>query len=280
MSDEPTQCLLCGSQRPRRPRLTFGRFQVLQCSVCGFRYLSPRLPESRMLSTYASPDYFAGDGEIGYTDDAGGYRNQEETLRRTFRRFVRQLAERGLTGGRLLELGCGKGLFLEQAAGWFQEACGLDLNREALEAVWAKGFSAWQGGLEALEAGRRFECILSINVLEHIYEPRAWIERIERHLSSGGWTVHATPRIDGLWFKLMGRRWPSFKIPEHVGFYSPQTLSGLYRRCGAREVRRLRFPHAFPAGLVCSKLGLPLPAALRRLHIWIPGTMVAMAARF
>ena len=61
----------------------------------------------------------------------------------------------------------------------------------------------------------------------------------------------------------MGKQWPSFKIPEHVAYYDPNTLKKLMRRCRrAREIKILDYPHAFPFGLIAQKLGVRLPALI------------------
>jgi hypothetical protein len=88
------------------------------CNVwsANFRYLSPRWREAEMLTAYADPNYFKGGGEYGYSRQQGSYLDQELSLRLTFKRFIQQLQQHGMTGGHLLEIGCGYGFLLEAAA--------------------------------------------------------------------------------------------------------------------------------------------------------------------
>ena len=77
----------------------------------------------------------------------------------------------------------------------------------------------------------------------------------------------------------MGRHWPSFKVPEHVGYFDFRTLSGLMVKAGLSDVRQLPYPHAFPLGLITAKFGLNIPSALGCLKIWVPTTTVAAYGR-
>lgn len=77
----------------------------------------------------------------------------------------------------------------------------------------------------------------------------------------------------------MGRRWPSFKVPEHVLYFDFHTLCLLMSRAGLRDIRRLAYPHAFPLGLITAKFGLTVPPALARVKVWVPATTVAAYGR-
>jgi hypothetical protein len=77
----------------------------------------------------------------------------------------------------------------------------------------------------------------------------------------------------------MGRRWPSFKVPEHVVYFDFDSLKKLLVNAGLSEVRALPYPHAFPMGLLAAKFGLSLPQVLARVNVWVPATTVAAYAR-
>jgi len=74
----------------------------------------------------------------------------------------------------------------------------------------------------------------------------------------------------------MGRRWPSFKAPEHVLYFDFRALASLMTRAGLSDVRRLPYPHAFPLGLIAAKFRLRMPPLLARVNVWVPATTVAV----
>jgi len=64
-----------------------------------------------MQEAYRQPSYYEG-GACGYADTS--YTAQESALRATFKRLLHNLATRRLTGGTLLEVGCGYGYLLDE----------------------------------------------------------------------------------------------------------------------------------------------------------------------
>ena len=278
---EHCACPLCQSQQQSTDKqISFSPFAVVQCAECQLWYLAPRLQEKYMLQAYADPSYFGGGGAHGYMDQQGSYEEQAEPLRRTFRRFMLNLQSRGLTGGDLLEIGAGYGYLLEQAQPYFQKLSATDFDLEAVQQIQNAGFSAYHGGTEAIPDIARYHCIVSTGVIEHVYEPLKFVQDLREHLHNDGWIVFATPQMNSFWFKLQGKRWPSFKIPEHVTYFDRHTLGQLFQRAGAKEIRYIPYPAAYPLGLIADKLNLPLPKFLARYSLWLPATMFALAARF
>lgn len=269
---EHCPCPLCGADAPEATPYAEQGFAVLRCGACRVWYLSPRLPEAAMAEAYRSGSYFGGDG-AGYDD----YGKQELSLQATFRRLAAALDRAGLAGGRLLEVGCGFGFFLQEAAPYFAWRGGTEFSPPAAERARAAADRVWDGGIDVVPADETFDCIVALHVIEHVYNPAAFMEKLLRHMRPGGRCILAAPDMGGFWRRLMGRRWPSFKYPEHVVFYDSASLQGLMRSAGLSGITPLPYPHAFPLGQICRKLHLPCPEPLDRLSVWLPGTTVAAA---
>jgi hypothetical protein len=124
-----------------------------------------------------------------------------------------------------------------------------------------------------------FDLAVAIQVIEHIYEPVTFLDDLVRHVKPSGSVVLATPDIGGALRKMMGRRWPSFKFPEHVVYFDFHSLKKLMTRAGLVDIKRVPYPHAFPFGLIAAKFGLSLPNALARGNVWVPATTVAAYGR-
>ena len=229
-----------------------------------------------MQDVYRQSSYYEG-GTSGYADTS--YTAQESALRATFKRLLANLARRGLTGGDLLDLGCGYGYLLDEARSFFDQRVGTDFSSQAAEIARATGAEVYIGGIEQLPPERKFDCVVAIQVIEHVYEPLSFVRRIASHAKPGSHILLATPDIGGVLRKLMGRRWPSFKVPEHVLYFDYRTLSSLMVRAGLNDIRRLPYPHAFPLGLIAAKFGFKLPPWLGRLNAWVPATTVAAYGR-
>lgn len=108
---------------------------------------------------------------------------------------------------------------------------------------------------------------------------RQFLLNLRKRGLTGGHIIVATPDIGGVLRRAMGRRWPSFKTPEHVLYFDFPTLSAVLERAGLTNVRRLPYHHAFPMGLIAAKFGFTLPALLARLKVWVPATTIAAYGR-
>jgi hypothetical protein len=98
-------------------------------------------------------------------------------------------------------------------------------------------------------------------------------------LRPGGHLVLSAPDMASPLRALLGARWPSFKIPEHVNYFDQSALERLMRDEGLADVRGIAHPHAFPLSLISAKLGVRLPPRLARTPIWIPRTAIAAIGR-
>jgi SAM-dependent methyltransferase len=223
-----------------------------------------------MSRLYEEADYYQGEG-VGYDN----YREQEKSLKLTFERLLANLRANGVAGGSLLELGCGFGYLLAVSHELFSKSYGTEYSNAAIENAAPHAEKIFKGGLDAVPSEMKFDCIIANQVLEHAYNPGKFISDARKYISAGGFLVLAVPDLDSPLRYLMGRHWPSFKIPEHVLYFNAASLKQAMLTAGFTGVRQLPYPHAFPASLIARKFRVPLPAVLQKLALWIPGTTVA-----
>lgn len=269
-------CPLCRSERRETSYGQFGEHKIMRCQDCQVYYLYPRLTESAMRRYYENDNYFEG-GDSGYSDTS--YADQELALSATFRRLMRNLDKFKLTGGSLLEIGCGYGYLLKEAKDYFSSRVGTDFSAQGARLSAANADKVYEGGIEQIPVSARFDCVVATHVIEHIYQPLEFVKQLMSRAKPGGSIVLAAPDIGGMLRKVMGHRWASFKIPEHVIYFDTVTLSGLMRQAGLIDIGKLPYPHAFPLALIASKLRLPFPAALGKTNIWVPATTIALYGR-
>jgi SAM-dependent methyltransferase len=268
---EHVACPACDVDDPTL-RYDLSPYRVVQCQACGLSYLSPRLNEATMLRFYKDDKYFEN-GDVGYL----GYLEQETSLRYSFRRFLRQLHRRRLDGGALLEVGCGYGFLLDEARPYFDYRVGIDLSA-AVDRAAERADRVYQGDLDALPAGERFDCIILVSVIEHVHTPVDYLRALRERLRPGGKVVVATPNVDSVFRRLLGPRWPAFQVvPEHVGFYNGPTLSALLKRAGFSGVKSLPFVRAYPANMAVEEFNVwpRILGPLGNRDVAFPGYMVA-----
>ena len=270
---EACACPLCSATEARQLE-QFGDFKVLHCQ-CDFVYQSPRLKEDAIKAYYEQSSYYSGEG-AGYLD----YAKQEYGLRKTFRALLNNLQSHGCSGGSLLEIGCGWGYLLDEAKQYFSLRWGTDYNQEAASVAAQFSDKVIVGGLEELRATEeQFDCIVLNQVIEHVYDPIEFSRSVRAILKPNGHVVMATPNINSPIRFIMGKKWPSYKVPEHVSYFSQATLARMMRDAGLVEVQPIPYPHAFPLSLIASKFGLTLPKSLGELCVWVPTTTVCCVAK-
>jgi 2-polyprenyl-3-methyl-5-hydroxy-6-metoxy-1,4-benzoquinol methylase len=271
MELEETSCPLCGSKKKAKAYPNFFPYQVVRCQSCNFYYLSPRPTEYSMLQLYSEDTYFEGEGD-GYNS----YLEQELALRTTFRRLMENLKKHKITGGTLLEVGCGYGYLLDEAKEFFNIRVGTDFSSQAVERAKQRADRIYQGGVDQIPVEEKFDCIIATQVIEHVYQPKTFLQQLLDHLKPGGKIVIATPNMGSFWRKFMGHRWPSFKMPEHILYFDQKSLFTLMQQVGLIGIKPLPYPHAFPVPLIAAKLNLTLPSMFDKLNLWLPATTLAL----
>jgi 2-polyprenyl-3-methyl-5-hydroxy-6-metoxy-1,4-benzoquinol methylase len=167
---------------------------------------------------------------------------------------------------RLLDHGCGTGVFLEIARRRGYEVFGIDVSAWAIETLRReRGLPAAQATLEAGwgEDGS-FDVVTSWDVLEHSPDPARTLVHIRRLLRPAGVLVLTTPDLEGVDARLLGRLWYGYtKIPEHYYFYSRRTLASLVRKAGLEPVAFRRWGFVRDLAFVLHKVAavLRLPGA-------------------
>ncbi|MBF0247646.1 MAG: methyltransferase domain-containing protein, partial [Alphaproteobacteria bacterium] len=204
---ETPPCPFCGAERRtslyrsvKRVGEPLGevRVSVSQCDDCGFVYNAPRVREDVLESYYATSSLASG--QVFRDESAQGYYPQLNARR------ARHLAGvlRSHPRGRLLDVGCGVGGFLdamkaELPGGW--ELYGLEPSRNAHRQSTDKGYAVANAllGSDGMPAGS-FDAISMISVLEHTTDPMAALERIRELLAPHGVVFVEVPNV--LWPEL------------------------------------------------------------------------------
>jgi 2-polyprenyl-3-methyl-5-hydroxy-6-metoxy-1,4-benzoquinol methylase len=219
-------CPLCDSERLR---FMFGNngHRVEGCVDCGFRLLNPQ-PANDELRDVRVADSLVSDAPM-----------ESPINRATARAYLQQIARYGaVRGGRLLEIGCGPGDFLDEAAREGYELTAVELSPSAASRARARVPSATVhcDRLEniALPPGSFDVCVLC-DVLEHVREPVEFVRKVQRLLRPGGVLFLATPTLDSWTARLLGRRWSAYKS-EHLSYFNTQTIQNILYDAGFRDV--------------------------------------------
>jgi 2-polyprenyl-6-hydroxyphenyl methylase/3-demethylubiquinone-9 3-methyltransferase len=164
------------------------------------------------------------------------------------RHFGAERAERRpLAGKSALDVGCGAGLLTEPLARMGAAATGLDAAPENIAA--AKLHAGGQGlaidyrhgSVETLGEDERFDLVCSMEVVEHVTDPAAFVAGLARTLAPGGLMLLSTPNRTALSrLALITVGEGTGQIPKGTHdwqkFLKPDELEALLQQAGLRVI--------------------------------------------
>lgn len=209
-----------------------GLFSMVQCTKCGWVRQNPR-PVAADLDKYYPNDYLA------YTQAVEDEKRFWNNWDRRYGMIKRcRSIERFLPRGRVLEIGCGTGVFLNEMhrRGW--EVVGIEPNRYASSYAHTRfGMEIFTGTLEqsGVEPGS-FDVIASWNVLEHLPTPAQDMARMARVLKKDGLLVMGFPSLESLDRRLFGKYWLGWDLPRHLYLFPRKSFEAFLDRHGLRVI--------------------------------------------
>jgi 2-polyprenyl-3-methyl-5-hydroxy-6-metoxy-1,4-benzoquinol methylase len=190
--------------------------------------------------TFASADAARTEALAGQVAELGIVRAAIEEAERPWRlqaerERLARVGEHAAAGGRLLDVGCSLGSFVEVARETF-DVVGVEPDQATASQARGRGLPVRTGTLETIVAPRGgFDVVTMFHVIEHLSSPRVALARVRELLAPGGIAVIETPTVDSLWFRAAPRRWRQL-IPDHYFFFSRATLERLLRESGLQPV--------------------------------------------
>jgi SAM-dependent methyltransferase len=204
--EEKKRCPVCSSAS-RSLFLTKFEIPIYRCLECrvGYAGLHPRVFD----------DVYSQDGYLEVTLDA--YDKSRKYRQERFGRERVEIIKKYVTEGRLLDIGCGSGWFLE-SAGEFFRCEGVEFG-DALR-QWTKRQYGFRIYKTAEEASGPFDVITAFDVIEHVPDPVETLKQVARLLRPGGIGLIYTPNFDSLAFLAVQEQNNLICPPQHLFYFN------------------------------------------------------------
>jgi 2-polyprenyl-3-methyl-5-hydroxy-6-metoxy-1,4-benzoquinol methylase len=262
-------CPACDANRSAAAFEKYG-FKFRQCRHCRTVYMSPRPTPEIMGSYYGSSENYKYWAE--HIFPASEPARREKIHRPVLEYIAAACARYAVPRGLLLEVGPGFGTFaaLAKESGLFDKILAIERTPEMADACRKRGVEVIELAVEdvSLEGIGLANVVVSFEVIEHLYEPRGYIERCAQLIAPGGILVLSCPNGLGFDVGMLGAA-ASAVDSEHVNLFNPASLSSLLERSGF-EVLEATTPGRLDAEFVraaalAGQIDLSADAFLRRV---------------
>jgi SAM-dependent methyltransferase len=214
-------CPVCGSDGLEMPR--YRKVGLVRCADCDLVFHSHTPANAR--DDYVNGDYVAR--HVDYVEEERAARHIAEQRADWLLEFK--------PPGTLLELGSGRGFFLDAVSRRGFRALGVEPSPElAGRARDDFGVEVRQGFFEEVDlADQSFDSACMFHVLEHVEEPVALLRRLAKQLTVGGLLVLEVPNIASAMARRRAEGWGAVQPGNlHITQFTPGTLQSVVERAG------------------------------------------------
>lgn len=222
-------CALCKGHNGTELLSWVEGYQVIQCNDCDYSTANFAVEDAHdhIEEVYASDLYyekFARETLAHYE-----YRKNSQGAER----YSYAVERLGLNPKqiRVLDVGCGAGVFLSYLKEHDVSARGLEVFPRAVRFCRERGLDVSDTNL-ADEPNASYDVIVMFDVLEHLDDPIGLIATARCKLKPGGYLIGYTPNIHSVGYELMGSKQNTLLPFEHVGFFSDKSFAYLAQHTG------------------------------------------------
>ena len=200
---------------------------LLRCSRCSHVFADESLGHAELSRLYQR-EYFFGDEYSNYLEDRRIIEKNFAMRLATLRRYLTPAHRR------LFEIGCAYGLFLNGARGAFDAVSGIDVSEDAVRhAAGELALDVTVGDLlDADLTARTFDVVCMWDTIEHLADPRRYVEKIAPHVPQGGLIAITTGDISSLNARVQKERWRLIHPPTHLQYFTRASLEHMLTACG------------------------------------------------
>ncbi len=211
-----------------------------RCENCGLVFADISEEELLKINRSVYDDTFGG--ELPSPDSEFS----KKKLRR--HHFILKKLAPHKTDGKILEVGCGNGAFLETARNEGWDPVGIEIAEEAAAAAKSRDLEIHTTLLDECQfEDKKFDIVLMNEVLEHVWDPRSLLDEIFRILKPGGALFLRTRNPDSWTADFCGVHWHHYSVQEqgHVSFFPPKAFRTVLGDIGFTQINVRTWGSAF-----------------------------------
>ena len=209
-----------------------GEFSVVRCRSCGLLRTNPR-PTSDTIGFYYPTEYGPYLSSPPSADTPAGFK---KWLRKRLGLDVKTTPP--IPAGRLLEVGCASGTYMERMRqeGWAVE--GIEFSYAAAQFARQKGLAVQVATVEsAVAPAHPVDLIAAWMVLEHLHEPIGALKKLRAWTNPDGYLIASVPDAGSLVHLPFAEKRYDLHLPNHLYHFTAKTVAKVLDRSGWQLVR-------------------------------------------
>jgi SAM-dependent methyltransferase len=228
-------CEICGTEKNEKRMYSKWGYDILKCLNCNTG--RTQIVKDLNIEAIYTESYFQGGQKDGYSD----YIGSETILNKEFEHVLRRI-KKLKKNGKLLEIGCAYGFFLNQAK-LFYETVGIEISKDAADYATKKGNLVYNSTInkETINKIGNYDVVVMLDVIEHLNTPHSDFDTITKNLNPQGIIYITTGDFTSLLSKLSGKNWRLMTPPQHLFFFSKKGIIKFLNRYDI-EVMEIRYP--------------------------------------
>ena len=217
-------CYICGSDKIKS-LYDFMEIKIMECKSCRVNFLNP-FPDYEKIKSIYTKEYY----------NSWGINNNTESLSKMKKTTARNWLDKVCKykkSGKLLDVGCAMGYFMETADERGLEPYGVELSEFSYKIAKEKfPGKVFNGILEkAPFENNYFDIIVMSDLIEHIRDPLRILKKANQLLKDDGILMISTPNNRDFSRMILQNKWMHYKI-EHLFYYSVRSIGILLEKQG------------------------------------------------
>ena len=215
-----------------KPSLNCEGFSFVRCKACNLVQRNPQPLDNEIKKRYS--DTFGND-YLAYeiNNEATFLKLQELALNDAgFDKLEEKISKNARYKHSILDIGCATGALLAnlRERGWSVK--GVEISPCAQYAIKERKLDVRNIPLEECKfPDESFDVVLASHLIEHLNNPKSFLNETYRILKPNGYCFITTPNISGFQAHLFGSNWRS-AIFDHLYLFSKRTLSKMMKNAG------------------------------------------------
>jgi 2-polyprenyl-3-methyl-5-hydroxy-6-metoxy-1,4-benzoquinol methylase len=166
------------------------------------------------------------------------YDNGREERSIQFKKIIEKILPYA-NGKKLLDIGAGSGMLVEQAQKMGFDAEGIEPSEWLQSKAVEYNLPVYLGTFPNPHCQGPYDVITLIDVIEHIVDPTQLLQELFNNLTEDGILIVTTPDVNALVPRILKWKWWHFRV-AHVGYFSRETLDMMLKKANFISYRKFR----------------------------------------